>query len=112
MSNQKEIKFKTKKISLICSIILLFFACLFEIILVDNAMEKKTSDDIILLILGNIIFVGFLTLIGVFAVYTYFRITKHLRNSLQKYGKENLAKHKERVKEFKKGNISIPDLAL
>lgn len=93
MSNQKEIKFKTKKISLICGIILLFFAFLFEIVLVDNAMEKKTSDDIILLILGNIIFVGFLTLIGVFAVYTYFRITKHLRNSLQKYGKENLIKN-------------------
>lgn len=38
MHNQKEIKFETKKLSLICGIILLFFAFLFEIVLVDNAI--------------------------------------------------------------------------
>lgn len=93
MNNQKEIKFKSKKFNLIGGIILLFFAFLFEVVLVDNAIENHTRDDIILLIVGNIIFVGSLVLIGGVAIYTYFINGKKLRISLKKYGKENLIKN-------------------
>lgn len=93
MNNQKEIKFKSKKFNLIGGIILLFFAFLFEVVLVDNAIENHTRDDIILLIAGNIMFVGFLVLVGGAAIYTYFRNGKKLRIGLKKYGKENLINH-------------------
>lgn len=93
MNNQKEIKFETKKFSLIGGIICIFFAFLLEIVFVDMAMEKKTFEDIVVLIVGSIVFVGYLGLMGGVAVYAYFSTGKNLRNGLQKYGKENLIKN-------------------
>lgn len=89
MNNGNEIKFKSKKITLIFGLLLLIFAVLLEVVFIQGFREDGT-DGIIAIAVLSVCFTGVMAICGIFGIYTYFANGKNIRKALKKYGEENI----------------------
>lgn len=90
-NDASQIKFKSKKSILILGILLLASAALVEETLIAACAEHGfDEDEIIMLVIVSIFFVGMVVLMGAYAVYIYFQDGKCIRKGLERYGKENI----------------------
>ena len=95
MTDTRDIKFGSKKATLLAGIFLIFVAILFEVVAIIGFREDGT-DGVIATVLLSVFLVAPLIIGGIGSVYGYFFTGKNLRKKVRFYGKETLLSHIEK----------------